>query len=73
MRHRLAGRSRRIDRTIERDEGPIEEGRAQSAVAAVQPIDAGPEGPTESADDPGGDTTDEEAAARGRDEATDAT
>jgi hypothetical protein len=58
---------------IERDEGPIEEGRAQSAVAAVQPIDAGPEGPTESADDPGGDTTDEEAAARGRDEATDAT
>jgi zinc protease len=58
---------------VERDEGPIEEGRAQSAAAAVQPIDAGPEGPTESADDPGGDTSDEEAAARGRDEATGAT
>ena len=57
---------------VERDEGPVEEGRAQSAAAAVRPIDAGPEGPTESADEPGSDTTDEESAGRGRDEAIDA-
>ncbi len=58
---------------VERDEGPVEEGRAQSAAAAVRPVDAGPEGPTESADEPGGDTTDEESAVGGRDEATGAT
>ena len=58
---------------VERDEGPVEEGRAQSAAAAVRPVDAGPEGPTESADEPGSDTTDEESAVGGRDEATGAT
>ena len=67
-RRRASGRS-----TVERDEGPVEEGRAQSAAAAVRPVDAGPEGPTESADEPGGDTTDEESAVGGRDEATGAT
>jgi hypothetical protein len=60
--------------SVERDEGPVEEGRAQSPVAAVQPVDAGQEGPTEGAEEPaGGETTDEEAATRPSNEATDAT
>jgi zinc protease len=58
---------------VERDEGPVEEGRAQPAVAAVQPIDAGPEGPTEGAEEPGGDATDEESGAITPGGATDAT
>ncbi|HEX5014213.1 MAG TPA: pitrilysin family protein [Candidatus Limnocylindrales bacterium] len=36
---------------VERDEGPAEEGRAVSATAAVQPVDAGQEGPTEGSED----------------------
>jgi hypothetical protein len=48
--------------SVERDEGPVEEGRAQPAVAAVRPLDAGEEGPTEGAEEPAGDTTDEGAA-----------
>jgi zinc protease len=38
--------------TVERDSGPVEEGREVAAVAAIGPVDAGPEGPTEGADDP---------------------
>ena len=38
--------------TVERETGPIEEGRDAGAAAAVGPIDAGPEGPTEGAEDP---------------------
>jgi zinc protease len=38
--------------TIERDTGPVEDGRDPGAAAAVGPVDAGPEGPTEGAEDP---------------------
>jgi predicted Zn-dependent peptidase len=38
--------------SVERDSGPIEEGRDAGAAAAIGPIDAGPEGPTEGAEDP---------------------
>jgi zinc protease len=48
--------------SVERDEGPVEEGRAQPAAAAVRPLDAGEEGPTEGAEEPATDTTDEGAA-----------
>jgi zinc protease len=36
---------------VERDEGPAEEGRAVSATASVQPVDAGQEGPTEGSEE----------------------
>jgi predicted Zn-dependent peptidase len=36
---------------VERDEGPAEEGRALSAAASVQPVDAGQEGPTEASEE----------------------
>jgi zinc protease len=38
--------------TVERDTGPMEEGRERPDVAAVGPIDEGPEGPTEGAEEP---------------------
>jgi zinc protease len=38
--------------TIERDEGPIEEGREPGVAAAIGPVDVGPEGPTEGAEEP---------------------
>jgi zinc protease len=57
---------------VERDEGPAEEGRAQPATAAVQPLDAGQEGPTEGAEEPAGDTTDEKAGTSAPGEAADA-
>lgn len=46
---------------VDRDEGPAEEGRAVSAAASVQPVDAGQEGPTEGAEEPtaANDTDDE--------------
>jgi hypothetical protein len=47
---------------VERDEGPIEEGRAQPAAGAVRPLDAGEEGPTEGAEEPTTPASDEEAA-----------
>jgi zinc protease len=37
---------------IERDSGPMEEGRDAGAAAAIGPVDAGSEGPTEGAEDP---------------------
>jgi hypothetical protein len=52
--------------TVERETGPIEEGRDAGAAAAIGPIDAGPEGPTEGAEDPvpeGADTVAELHAA----------
>ncbi|MFL5774985.1 MAG: M16 family metallopeptidase [Chloroflexota bacterium] len=52
---------------VERDEGPIEEGRDRPAAAAIQPVDAGEEGPTEGTEEPtAGATTDEEAASRAK-------
>jgi zinc protease len=47
---------------VERDEGPIEEGRAQPAAGAVRPLDAGEEGPTEGAEEPTTPASDEETA-----------
>jgi zinc protease len=44
--------------TIERDEGPTEDAREVHPAAAILPVDAGPEGPTEGAEEPtvdGGD------------------
>ena len=46
---------------VERDDGPAEEGRERSAAASVQPVDAGPEGPTEGAEE----TTVDDGAAGG--------
>ena len=45
--------------TIERETGPLEAAREAEPKAAVGPVDAGPEGPTEGADEPsaGDDTT----------------
>jgi hypothetical protein len=37
---------------VERDTGPIEEGRDAGAAAAIGPVDAGPQGPTEGAEEP---------------------
>jgi zinc protease len=59
--------------SVEREEGPVEEGRARSAAASVLPVDAGQEGPTEGAEEPGGETTDEEAGTTTSGEAVDAT
>ena len=58
---------------VERDEGPVEEGRERSAAASVQPLDAGEEGPTEGGEDPTGDSADEEPGRRPRGEVADAT
>jgi zinc protease len=38
--------------TIERDDGPIEEGREAGVAAALGPVDSGPAGPTEGAEEP---------------------
>ena len=38
--------------SVERDSGPIEEGRDPGVAAAIGPVDAGPAGPTEGAEDP---------------------
>jgi hypothetical protein len=37
---------------VERDSGPVEEGRAPALAAAVGPVDVGTEGPTEGAEEP---------------------
>ena len=56
---------------IEREEGPVEEARERPAGAAIQPVDAGQEGPTEGAEEPSaGDGVDEEAPSLGREPAT---
>lgn len=44
--------------SVERDSGPTEDGRDAGAAAAVGPVDAGPEGPTEGAEDPPPDGSD---------------
>jgi zinc protease len=41
--------------TVERDTGPVEEGRDPGAAAAIGPVDAGPQGPTEGAEEPTSD------------------
>jgi zinc protease len=56
---------------VQRDEGPVEEGRAQPAAAAVRPLDAGEEGPTEGAEEPTAPTSDEETAGRAPAESVD--
>ncbi len=38
--------------TVERDSGPVEEGREAHPAAAAGPVDAGPEGPTDGAEEP---------------------
>jgi hypothetical protein len=38
--------------TVERDAGPVEEGRDPGVAAAIGPVDAGPQGPTEGAEEP---------------------
>ena len=51
---------------VEREDGPVEEGRERPAAASVQPVDAGQEGPTEGAespDEPAGDGADAEEIA----------
>jgi zinc protease len=49
--------------TIERDDGPVEDGRQAGVAAALGPIDSGPEGPTEGAEEPADVETSEPAAA----------
>ena len=49
--------------TVERDEGPVEDGRDVGAAAAFQPVDAGPEGPTEGAEEPTLEGSDDPAEA----------
>ena len=58
--------------SVEREEGPVEEGRARTAAASVLPVDAGQEGPTEGAEETGGETTDEEAGTTTKGELADA-
>lgn len=41
--------------SIERESGPVEEGRDPGAAAAVGPVDSGQEGPTEGAEEPTGE------------------
>jgi hypothetical protein len=51
---------------VEREEGPVEEGRERPAAASAQPVDAGEEGPTEGAespDEPAGDGAEPEEIA----------
>ena len=59
--------------SVERDEGPLEEGRDRVPAAAVLPLDAGQEGPTEGAEEPAGDGTEEDAGTTVPGEAADAT
>jgi len=47
--------------TVERDDGPMEEGRDVGAAAAIRPLDAGPEGPTEGAEEPNLEGSDDPA------------
>jgi zinc protease len=49
--------------TIERDDGPALEGPETDTAAAVGPVDSGPEGPTEGAEEPSDVETSEPAAA----------
>jgi zinc protease len=49
--------------TIERDDGPVEDGRQAGVAAALGPIDSGLEGPTEGAEEPADVETSEPAAA----------
>lgn len=52
---------------VERDEGPVEEARERPPAAAIQPVDAGPEGPTEGAEEPTiGEVVDGEGQSRAR-------
>jgi predicted Zn-dependent peptidase len=53
---------------VERETGPVEEGRELPAAVATGPIDAGPEGPTEGAEEPTLEGTDDPAEAHARDE-----
>jgi zinc protease len=48
--------------TVERDEGPVEEGREAGVAAALGPVDSGPAGPTEGAEEPTDVETSEPAA-----------
>ena len=48
--------------TVERDEGPVEEGREASVAVALGPVDSGPAGPTEGAEEPTDVETSEPAA-----------
>jgi predicted Zn-dependent peptidase len=53
---------------VERETGPVEEGREQPAAVATGPIDAGPEGPTEGAEEPTLEGTDDPTEGHVRDE-----
>ena len=56
---------------VERESGPIEDGREAPAAAAVGPVDGGPEGPTEGAEEPvpeGAEDLAEPLASRGDDD-----
>ena len=57
--------------TVERDEGPVEEGREAGVAAALGPVDSGPAGPTEGAEEPT-DVETSEPAAEHRSESDDA-
>jgi zinc protease len=48
--------------TVERDEGPVEEGREAGVAVALGPVDSGPAGPTEGAEEPTDVETSEPAA-----------
>jgi hypothetical protein len=48
--------------TIERDDGPVVEGRETGVAAALGPVDSGPAGPTEGAEEPTDVETSEPAA-----------
>jgi zinc protease len=49
--------------TVERDDGPVDEGRDAGVAAALGPVDRGPEGPTEGAEEPADIETSEPAPA----------
>lgn len=53
---------------VERETGPIEEGRERPVVVAKGPVDAGPEGPTEGAEEPTLEGTDDPAEPHARDD-----
>jgi predicted Zn-dependent peptidase len=49
--------------TVEREDGPVEEGPEAGVAAAIGPVDSGPAGPTEGAEEPSDVETSEPAAA----------
>jgi hypothetical protein len=58
--------------TIERDEGPVEVARENGVAALLGPVDSGPAGPTEGAEEPADEKTSVPAGADVKTEGDDA-